>query len=457
MNGNLVPVILWGFLTVLAMLLTVFFSYIYRKDGDKRKLMFMLAFAFGSLSFLPMMQTGLENIWIMERLHSWSPLPLLSALLIAVVSSLLRIEDFDKLFNAFLFTVATTIFMIVVPLPVKSLHTILYQGISIIVVVVSIYLILTRREFSDLMFLLSMVCYISGGLGMMGGLGVEFVVFAFLFAYVFIALVFITSKESAEIGIASFFALKTELEKTKEKLRISQEKLVKAEKLAAIGKAATMVGHDLRNPLQAIKNATYYLKNELQRLSSSTPIPQKTIEILQIIDNSVDYADKIVKDLHDFSTKKQPILRKTDINVTVEETLSQVEAPENVKLITELSNLPQIEADKDMIKRIFLNLAVNGIQAMKNGGTLKISTKKTNGFVEVSFKDTGTGISKENMEKIFTPFFTTKAEGMGMGLAISKKFVQSHGGNIEVESKEGEGTTFTVKLPIQQNNGGENQ
>jgi signal transduction histidine kinase len=93
-------------------------------------------------------------------------------------------------------------------------------------------------------------------------------------------------------------------------------------------------------------------------------------------------------------------------------------------------------------------LAVNGIQAMKNGGTLKVSTKKTKGSVEVSFKDTGIGIPKEDMRKIFIPFFTTNARGIGMGLPICKRFVESHGGSIKVESEEGKGSTFTVKLPI---------
>jgi len=242
---------------------------------------------------------------------------------------------------------------------------------------------------------------------------------------------------------------------TQEELRISQEKLVKAERLAAIGEAATMVGHDLRNPLQSIRNATYYLNNELSHLSPSTAIPQKAMEMLQVINDSVDYADKIVRDLKDFASTKKPLLRKTDVNAIVKEALSQVEAPENVGLITELGHLPRIEADKDMIKRVFLNLATNGIQAMENGGRLKVSTKKTRGFVEVSFEDTGVGMSKQKMKKIFTPFFTTKAKGMGMGLPICKKLVDAHGGSIEVESEEGKGSTFTVNLPIQQENGGE--
>jgi len=230
-----------------------------------------------------------------------------------------------------------------------------------------------------------------------------------------------------------------------------QEQLLKSERLAAIGELATMVGHDLRNPLQSIENATYYLTNELSRLSSSFPIPQKVKDMLQIIDDSVNYADRIIRDLQDFSAMKEPTFKNTDINAIVKETLSQIEAPENVELITELEHLPEIKVDKDMMKRVFLNLAVNGIQAMKEkGGKLVVSTKKTKRFVEISFKDTGTGISKENMEKLFTPFFTTKAKGMGMGLAICKRFVDAHGGNIRVESEEGKGSTFTVKLHIQQ-------
>jgi len=233
-----------------------------------------------------------------------------------------------------------------------------------------------------------------------------------------------------------------------------EEQRLKLEKLATIGELATMVGHDLRNPLQSIKNATYQFNNELTRLSPS--IPQEAMQMLQVINDSVSRADKIIKDLQDFSATKKPMLEKTNINVVVKEALSQVEAPENVELITELGSLPEIMADKGMIKRVFLNSALNGVQAMENGGRLKVSTRKTKEFVEVIFKDTGVGIPKENMEKLFTPFFTTKAKGMGMGLAICRKFVESHGGGIEVESEKGKGTTFTVRLPIKQMNGGEN-
>jgi PAS domain S-box-containing protein len=242
----------------------------------------------------------------------------------------------------------------------------------------------------------------------------------------------------------------------RERKRMEEQRL-RLEKLAAVGEVATMVGHDLRNPLQSIEIATYALNNELSRLSSSFSIPQETMVMLKVIDDSVNYADKIIRDLHDFSIIIKPTLKKASINTILKETLSQVKTQQNVELITQLGHLPEIRVDKDMIKRVFLNLVLNGIQTMKEkGGRLKVSTTKTKGFVEVSFKDTGVGIPKENMEKIFTPFFTTKAKGMGMGLAICKKFVESHGGSVEVESEEGKGSTFTVKLPILQKNGGGN-
>ncbi|UCH70013.1 MAG: PAS domain S-box protein [Candidatus Bathyarchaeota archaeon] len=234
-----------------------------------------------------------------------------------------------------------------------------------------------------------------------------------------------------------------------ERKRAEEERL-KLEKLAAIGELATMVGHDLRNPLQSIENATYVLNNELQRHDSSTSIPRKTMKMLQTINDSVSYADKIIRDLQDFSGTKRPRLEKNNVNAIVKEVLSRVETSKNVELIMKLGRLPEIEVDRDMIERVFLNLATNGAQAMEEkGGLLIVSTKETKKFVEVSFKDTGIGIPKENMEKLFTPFFTTRAKGMGMGLATCKKLIDSHGGSIETESEEGKGSTFTVKLPVQ--------
>ena len=239
----------------------------------------------------------------------------------------------------------------------------------------------------------------------------------------------------------------------RERKRMEEERL-RLEKLATMGELATMVGHDLRNPLQSIENAIYYLKNECApKLPVS--IPQKAKQMFQVISDSVNYADKIIRDLQDFSAIKTPKLEKTDINAMIKETLSRVHVPANIKLRTKLGALPEINVDEDEIKRVFMNLTTNGLQAMENGGTLTVATKKTEGFVEVRFKDTGIGISKENIEKLFTPFFTTKAKGMGIGLSICKKFIESHGGSIKAESEVGKGTIFTIKLPIHSEGGGE--
>ncbi|MGD9130098.1 MAG: PAS domain S-box protein [Candidatus Bathyarchaeota archaeon] len=693
------------------------------------------------------MISGFEDIQIQSRIAEWGPLPVISAILIAVLSNLLRQKDFRKPFKIFLLILTTSAVMMLLPLPVSPQPALLYPVISAVTIVASGYLIWSRRKVPDLMFLLAMICFTLAEVKGIVNSGIEFVVFAYTCAHIFLALVFVTARESEGSDAAAFFALEKEYEKTKQELEISrdqltrakynfkslvnviadpvvivdhkghfleindkaaeltgfskeellgknfvktdivpakskaillqnlakrmmgvtvkpyeievnkksggtlhvalnaqkieyedksadlvvfhditerkmmeerlekyaeqleekvkertktlkeneekllsifnsspdaiavsdlkgnivecnqatldflgfskkdeiigknsslfiakkdqqkvkksmknvlkgdplinveyaavnkegyefpaefstsaikdhsgnptgfvtitnditerkrmenelrryseqleelveertealkqsQERFLKTERLAAIGQAATMVGHDLRNPLQAIENGIYYINTEL----SKRPNSQNIKETLQAIHGSVEYADNIVKDLQSFASKREPLFKKIDINTLVKETFSHVKTPENVETIIELGELPKIEADKDMMGQIFVNLAVNGIQAMKEKrGILKVSTKETNGFIEIKFQDTGTGIKKENMPKIFIPFFTTKAQGMGVGLPICKRFIELHDGNIEVESEEDEGSIFTVKLPIQRNGGG---
>jgi len=862
-------VLLGSYLSFLSLLFALFFSYLIQRDIDKRKLMFLLVFAYSFFIHIPEMIPGFENAQIQSKIAEWGPLPIISAILIAVLSNLLRQKDFRKSFKIFLCILAASAVMMILPLPVSPQPGLLYPVISAVTIVVSGYLIWSRRKVPDLMFLLAMVCFTLAEVRGIMGSGIEFVVFAYTCAYMFLALVFVTAKEGGGSDVASFFALEKEFEKTKQELEISrdqlmraednfkslvnliadpvvivdhkghfleindkiveltgfskeellgknfvktdivttkskailmknlakrmmginvkpyeieantksgetihldvnankieyknksadlvvfrditkrklmeeklekyaeqleekvkertktlreneeklrsifnsspdaiavfdlkgniiecnkatldflglskkdeiigknslifvakkdqkkvrktmknvfegdplinveyaalnkegyefpaefsasaikdhsgnptgfvtiikditerkrrenefhksetknkailnaipdlmwrmnkdgvflefistkdfptlippeqilgknirdvapkwfaqkamryakqafqtnevqifeyqlpftlgsdkmhdyearlvvggedeilsivrditerkhmenelrhysehleelveertealkesQQRLVKAERLAAIGQAATMVGHDLRNPLQAIENGLYYINNELPNLPNS----QNIIETLQAIHKSVGYADNIVKDLQSLASKREPLFREIDINTLVKETVSHVKKPENVEAVIELGELPKIEADKDMIKEIFVNLTVNGIQAMEEKrGILKVSTKEKNGFIEVKFQDTGMGIKKENIPKIFNPFFTTKAQGMGVGLPICKRFVEIHDGSINVESEEGEGSIFTVKLPIQRNGG----
>ena len=862
-------VLLGSYLSFLSLLFALFFSYLIQRDIDKRKLMFLIVFAYSFFIHIPGMIPGFENAQIQSKIAEWGPLPVISAILIAVLSNLLRQKDFRKSFKIFLCILATSAVMMILPLPVSPQPGLLYPVISAVTIVMSGYLIWSRRKVPDLMFLLAMVCFTLAEVRGIMGSGIEFVVFAYTCAYMFLALVFVTARESGGSDAASFFALEKEFEKTKQELEISrdqlmraednfkslvnliadpvvvvdhkghileindkvvevtgfskeellgknflqidmltmkskaiaikslakrmmgiavkpyeieankksgepiyleinaqkieyedksadlvlfhditerkmmgeklekyaeqleekvkertktlreneeklrsifnsspdaiavfdlkgniiecnkaalyflglskkdeiigknsllfvakkdqqkvrktmknvleggplinveyaalnkegyefpaefsasaikdhsgnptgfvtiikditerkrredefnksetknkailnaipdlmwrmnkdgvflefistkdfptlippeqilgknirdvapkwfaqkamryakqafqtneiqifeyqlpftlgsdkmhdyearlvvggedeilsivrditerkhmenelrlysehleelveertealkesQQRLVKAERLAAIGQAATLVGHDLRNPLQAIENGIYYINTELSNLS----ISQNIIETLQAVHDSVGYADNIVKDLQSLASKREPLFREIDINTLVKETFSHVKKPENVETVIELGELSKIEADKDMIKEIFVNLAVNGIQAMEEKrGILKVSTKETNGFIEVKFQDTGIGIKKEDIPKIFNPFFTTKAQGMGVGLPICKRFVEIHDGSINVESEEGEGSIFTVKLPIQRNGG----
>jgi signal transduction histidine kinase len=422
------------------------------RDKDKRKLIFALAFAFAAPSHI-LMDAGWENIQANQEGIVWGIIPLTAAFLIVVVSSAINLSDFEKPFKAFLAVLGTSIVLMFVQLPVKSMLPYVVQSISVVAIVASVYLTLKKRETSNIMFLLSMLCFSTAGIGLSMELEAYFTTFSYGFAYLFIGLVFVTSKENVNEDVAQYFTLKEELENTKEKLRESkeeQEQLVRSERLAAIGEAATMVGHDLRNPLQAIENATYCINNELSKAQHATP----ATDSIKIIHKSIEYADNIVNDLLCFASTRKPVSTKTDINELINEVLVQNNRPDNIETVTELDELPKIEGDKQMLKRVFVNLADNAVQAMEpTGGTLKVSTKQIGNSIEIRFKDTGTGIAEDDLQKIFAPFFTTKAQGMGVGLAICKRFVEQHKGTIEVESKEGEGSIFTIKLPIKGHGG----
>lgn len=230
-----------------------------------------------------------------------------------------------------------------------------------------------------------------------------------------------------------------------EQLRRTQVELVKSERLAAIGELAGMIGHDLRNPLTGIKNSAYYLRKKGHRISE-----EQEKEMLDIIDKCVDYSNKIINDLLDYSRELRLNLSNCSPKVLVLECLEMVQVPENVKIINNLSPNQSLKADPDKIKRVFGNLIKNAIDAMPNGGQLTIDGKISGNKFAISFEDTGLGISADILPKLFSPLFTTKAKGMGFGLAICKRIVESHCGEITVKSIVGQGTTFTVYIPVEQ-------
>ncbi|PIU14932.1 MAG: hypothetical protein COT21_00185 [Hadesarchaea archaeon CG08_land_8_20_14_0_20_51_8] len=230
-------------------------------------------------------------------------------------------------------------------------------------------------------------------------------------------------------------------EKAKELLE-SHKKLVMTERLATIGEVATQVGHDLRNPLTSIKGAAYYLK-----MDKNIKLDKNAIKMLDTIDDSIAYSDKIITDLLDFSQeiKLKPV-RKT-VKEVVADVLSSIKVPKKVNVIDSTESEPTIRADSLLIRRALHNIFINAFEAMPDGGTLKIESKKNGENVSIRICDSGVGIPKNVIEKLFTPFFTTKAKGVGLGLAICKRIVDAHGGSISVESKKGKGTCVTIILP----------
>ncbi len=221
------------------------------------------------------------------------------------------------------------------------------------------------------------------------------------------------------------------------------EKLLKTEKLAAIGELAASVGHDLRNPLTGITGAVYYLKMKL-----ASKMDEKSREMLDLIEGDIKYSNKIVNDLLDFSGEIHLHRTKVGIKSLIRKTLSKIDVPKKVKIIDSTDNTPEVLIDGDQMTRAFQNLITNAIEAMPKGGRLEIKSEKTGDCIKISFRDTGVGIPEKNLSKLFTPLFTTKAKGVGMGLAICKRIINTHGGSIKIKSKEGEGTLVTVTIPV---------
>jgi len=237
--------------------------------------------------------------------------------------------------------------------------------------------------------------------------------------------------------------LEQKVEERTRELKKSQEQLLRAQRLAVIGELAGMVGHDLRNPLTSINGAAYYVKKR-----SSSKIDDKVREMLDLIGKNIVYSNKIINDLLDYSREMKLDLTESNPKSIIKEALFLVEIPKNVQVMDLTEGKPKIKVDTAKIKRAFVNILKNAVEAMPKGGTLTTKSRKSDGNLKFVFSDTGVGISKKTMEKLWTPLFTTKAKGMGFGLAICKRIVEAHGGSISVQSARGKGTTLTITIPV---------
>ncbi|MGA3190878.1 MAG: ATP-binding protein [Candidatus Bathyarchaeia archaeon] len=238
--------------------------------------------------------------------------------------------------------------------------------------------------------------------------------------------------------------LEEKVEERTEQLKEAQQQLVKSERLAAIGELAAMIGHDLRNPLTGIAGAAYYLKAKC-----SPKMDSKLKEMFKVIEKDVEYSNKIINDLLEYSRDIKLDLNESNPGSMVKEALSAVKIPKKVEVADLTRDKPEMKVDTGKMKRVFVNIIKNAVDAMPKGGRLTIESRESNGDLEIVFSDTGVGMSEKTLGNIYRPLFTTKAKGMGFGLAICKRFVEAHGGKIHVRSTVGKGSTFIVTLPIQ--------
>jgi len=254
----------------------------------------------------------------------------------------------------------------------------------------------------------------------------------------------ITEKKNLQRELAEYSEnLEKTVDERTEQLKQTQAKLVKSERLAAIGELAGMVGHDLRNPLAGMRSALYYLNKHC-----GTKLTVTELKMLQIIDDCVYHSDKIVNDLLDYSREIKLEAKKTTVRELVRSSLKSLDIPITVQ-VADTTESESLTVDVAKMNRVFINLFKNGFEAMPDGGRLQITSRTLADEIEIKVTDTGGGMSTETLDKIWTPLFTTKAKGMGFGLAVCKRLVEAHGGRINVKSEIGKGTTFTIIIPKQ--------
>ena len=215
----------------------------------------------------------------------------------------------------------------------------------------------------------------------------------------------------------------------------------RSERLAAIGQVAGGIAHELRNPLNVVKTSIYYLMN------ARNATPAKTAEHLQRIERHVVVADGVITALSNFAKLPLPNLQPFALDQCLREVLELNPVPENIDVMIEApASLPPALGDKDQIRIVFGNLVRNGREAMPQGGRLTMNARHVGEHTEIEVTDTGVGIPQENLARITEPLFSTKARGLGLGLAIVRAILDKNRGSLSVTSTVGRGTAFTVRL-----------
>jgi signal transduction histidine kinase len=425
--------------------LSMVLMYLYFKEHNTRKLVFSIGLFLAGLGFLAPFWQSL-GITPLFPSGEWLFMPLAFGVATAAVSSLRKVEDFKWPFVLFIIETVCCF----VAFLVQFSYTPFRLGLMIVLMGISvptlIYIFYKSRDSTDLHFLIATLCFLFEGVVMDLGSSVDIPVMLTLFGVVFIGFMFNQPDNVNPSKLPSFILLEKKLDEANRNLQVMEDKLLKAERLAAIGELAGLIGHDLRNPLQGIRGATYYLK-------SHTNSPTNTVckEMLNEIDDCIERSDKIINDLIEYSQviRLEPL--PANPRMLIDQALGRLESPTNVEILNKVPSEPVLVIDINRVERAFAGIIKNSFDAMPDGGTLTLSCKKASGKVVFSFQDTGLGMNEETLHKLWTPLFTTKAKGMGFGLAISKRVIEAHRGSIAARSVMGKGTTVTVVLPISPN------
>jgi signal transduction histidine kinase len=230
---------------------------------------------------------------------------------------------------------------------------------------------------------------------------------------------------------------------TKEK--VLEEQLLQSAKLASLGELASTVAHEVRNPLAGIKTGVQFIEKRVKEQNEAG-------EVYRMILTEIYRLEEVVDKFLSFARPSKSVLRDMKIQDVIEKSISIADErikKQNVTLKRKYDeNLPASPVDEKQIEQVFLNLVINALQAMPDGGTLFLKTYRLDNSIHIEISDTGAGIPRDKLQDIFDPFFTTRAQGTGLGLSITKRIIEEHKGAIRVDSEEGRGTTFTLELPV---------
>jgi signal transduction histidine kinase len=227
-------------------------------------------------------------------------------------------------------------------------------------------------------------------------------------------------------------------------LRQMEAQMRQADRLASLGRMSANIAHEIRNPLASMTGA-------IEALTSTTVDHDERDKLTGIVLRESDRLNRIIADFLAYARPTPLAARRADVAAVLDEVLVLLEhrpLPADVKLVRDFGGLLSAEVDANALRQALWNLCLNAVEAMPDGGTLTVGAAVSGPAVEITIADTGRGIASNDLGHIFEPFFSTKPEGSGLGLALVHRIVRDHGGELDVETVPGAGTKFTVKIPL---------